>query len=156
MIVERAFSRERPAKGSCCVRLQPEPSCESRLAAAGLPPGCRRIENLGKSREHQCFPVRSLLVKWTVSCTDVVLQGWTPAGQGSCRFLQGWIPADSCTDGFLQIPAQAHSCTGRFPALGPGPSGRAMAWELCGRGMYGSGPSTGCAFSDFANFGWFS
>ena len=32
------FSRERPAKGSCCVRLPPGPSCASRP----LPSSCRR------------------------------------------------------------------------------------------------------------------
>ena len=37
------FSRERRAKGSCCVGLPLGPSCLSREAAAGLPPGCRRV-----------------------------------------------------------------------------------------------------------------
>ena len=53
------FARERPAKGSCCVRLLLGPSCLSRWRCRGvagaLPGRCRRIENLVFPKENSCF-----------------------------------------------------------------------------------------------------
>ena len=60
------FSRERRAKGSRCVGLQPGTSCLSRppaaalpagcrRAAGGLPAGCQRIENDAFPKENEAF-----------------------------------------------------------------------------------------------------
>ena len=125
-VSDKFCSRERRAKGSCCVGLPLGPSCLSRGAAGALPGRCRSIGNLDFSRKIKVFRLGAWAqgpgLPWTSSAPLGAPQvGLLGSHLGSLwAFWVPWCPSGTLWPPhgplFVDIDSAGF---GNGPALGP-------------------------------------